>query len=129
MEINEKENKIIKTIEKENEENESKDQIKKIFKKTERKYSREKRYTKVKIDPPKIDEKSKNLKLSNKVNLSNSSNSKNNLPRKVNTKSSQNEQLNDSSVYEYKIGQNKEEKKKKSSYNIKTCALDERRCR
>ena len=120
MEINEKENKIIKTIEKENEENESKDQIKKIFKKTERKYSREKRYTKVKIDPPKIDEKSKNLKLSNKVNLSNSSNSKNNLPRKVNTKSSQNEQLNDSSVYEYKIGQNKEEKKKKSSYNIKT---------
>ena len=126
-EINEKDNQknikeklAIKTIEIENGEKEPNGQIKKIYKKTERKYSREKRYTKVKIAPSKKTEKSKNIKLNVNVESSKASGAKKVLQRKVNTKSSQNEQLTDSSMNEKKIGQNKDENKIKSSYNIRS---------
>ena len=110
-----KENQVIKTIEIEKEEKEPKDKIRKTFKKVEKKYSKEKRYTKVKIDPKKK-ENLKNLQLNN--NNNNNIKQKNKFPRKVNTKPKQNnEQLTDSSIYEYAISQNKEENKNKCTNN------------
>ena len=107
---------LIKTIENENSEKKPKEQLKKIFKKTERKYSKEKRYKKIKLaQPQKVEDK--NLKL----NQNNDVNQKNKYPRKLNTKPNQNAgQFTDSYLQEGSISQNKNETQIKYSYNIKT---------
>ena len=112
-EIIQKKENVIKTIEMEKE---PKDKIKKIFKKSERKHSKEKRYTKVKIDPSKKEEDMKNLKLNINLNLNNYKKPNNKL-KKVNTKSSKNcEILTESSINGNKISKNKIN----SSYNRKS---------
>ena len=80
--------------------------IKKIDNK---KNSKEKRYTKVKIDPNKKADNAKNVKSNNNITQ------KNKLPRKVNTKPKNIEQLTDSSIQEYTVSQNQN----KEEYKIK----------
>ena len=109
-----KENINVKTIDIEKGEKEPKDKIRKIYKKGDRKCSKEKRYTKVKMDPSK--EKNKLYKLSNIQKI------KNKLPKKINaTKIKQNNvKLNNSSAYEYTVELSKEDNRMKNSYNVKT---------
>ena len=109
-----KENIIVKTIDIEKVEKEPKDKIRKIYKKGDRRCSKEKRYTKVKMDPSK--EKNKLYKVSNNQKI------KNKLPKKINTtKIKQNsEQLTNSSAYEYTVELSKEDNRMKNSYNVKT---------
>ena len=101
-----KKNVVIKTLEIEKEDNnkEPKDKLKKILKTQQRQYSKEKRYTKVKIDPKKEKTLNQNTKIGMNPNL------KNRLQNKVIPKQLQaTEQLTNSSIQEYAIQINNDE--------------------
>ena len=111
-----KKNVVIKTleIEKEDSNKEPKDKLKKILKTQQRKYSKEKRYTKVKIDPKKEKSLGQTVKISTNPNL------KNRLQNKVIPKQSQViEQLTNSSIQEYTIQMNNDETRNNNSYSKK----------
>ena len=111
-----KKNVVIKTIEVEKEDNnkEPKDKLKKILKTQQRKYSKEKRYTKVKIDPKKEKTLGQTVKISTNPNL------KNRLQNKVLPKSSQAiDQLTNSSIQEYTIHLNNDETRNNNSFSKK----------
>ena len=112
-------NLVIKTIDIDKSDKEPKDKIQKKVKRGEKKYSKGKKYTKVKMDP------SKDIPMLNKINNNNNTqNLRKKLPKKINTKIKlSNEQLTNSSAYEYKIDnlrQIKEENIMKNQYNLKT---------
>ena len=111
-----KKNVVIKTLEIEKEDNnkEPKDKLKKIIKIQQRKYSKEKRYTKVKIDPKSDKTLGQTVKISTNPNL------KNRLQNKVISKQSQAiDQLTNSSIQEYTIQMNNDETRNNNSFSKK----------
>ena len=111
-----KKNVVIKTLEIEKADNnkEPKDKLKIIVKTQQRKYSKEKRYTKVKIDPKSDKALGQSVKISTNPNL------KNRLQNKVTQKKSQViEQLTNSSIQEYTIQMNNDETRNNNSSSKK----------
>ena len=119
-----KKNMTIKTLEIEKEEiKQPKDKIKKLFKTSQRKYSKEKRYTKVKINPFKKSDISHNQSI--KINNSAKINNNNVIPKTISAKLFKNkEQIKNSSIYEYTTLKNKEENKENYSNDKKINELN-----